>query len=103
MGYNPPMKLTADHVKHVAKLANLSLSSEELEKYSKQLSKILDYIDQLNKANTKDIQPTFNVSLNENTVREDLVGQSLSQEEALSNAANTKSGQFVTKGVFEEE
>ena len=39
--------LTKDEVKHVAKLANLPLTSEEEEKYSGQLSKILDYVDQL--------------------------------------------------------
>lgn len=96
------MKLSADQVKHVAKLANLPLSEEETEKYGEQLSKILDYIDQLNKADTSGVEPTFNVTGLENVIREDIPGKSLSQEEALKNASKTKNGSFVTKGVFEE-
>jgi aspartyl-tRNA(Asn)/glutamyl-tRNA(Gln) amidotransferase subunit C len=98
------MKLTSDQVKHVAKLANLPLTSEEEEKYSKQLSKILDYIDQLDKADTKDVKPTYNVSGLENVMAEDEVGDCvLPQEKAIQNGVNTKNGYFVTKGVFSEE
>lgn len=96
------MKLTPDQVKKVAKLSNLPIGEDELEKYSQQLSKILDYIDQLNTADTKDIEPTFNVSGLSNITRKDEVDKSLSQEEALKNAPNKKNGFFVTKGVFEE-
>ncbi|MDO8498335.1 MAG: Asp-tRNA(Asn)/Glu-tRNA(Gln) amidotransferase subunit GatC [bacterium] len=96
------MKLTADQVKKVAKLANLPLSDEEIEKYSGQLSKILDYIDQLNSADTSEVEPTFNVTGLSNVLREDKVGESLPQEEALQNASQVKDGFFVTKGVFEE-
>ena len=42
------MKLNPQQVQKVAKLANIPVSEEEVEKYSDQLSKILDYIDQLN-------------------------------------------------------
>jgi aspartyl-tRNA(Asn)/glutamyl-tRNA(Gln) amidotransferase subunit C len=89
-------------VKNVAKLANLSLSDSEEEKYSGQLSKILDYIDQLDKVKTES-EPIFNVSQNRSVMREDVVGDSLTQEEALSNASQGKGGFFVTKGVFKDE
>ena len=56
------MHLTSDQVKHVAKLANLPLSSEEEATYGEQLSKILDYIDQLNRADTSEVEATYNVS-----------------------------------------
>ena len=80
-------------VKKVAKLANLPLSSEEEEKYSEQLSKILDYIEQLNQVNTSDVEPTFNVSGQENVMAEDKTGECL----------NWKEGPFITKGVFNNE
>lgn len=96
------MKLTKDQVKHVAQLANLPLSDEEEEKYSEQLSAILEYVDQLNQVDTKDVEPTFNVSGNSNVFREDETGPCLSQEQALSNAARKKDSMFETKGVFEE-
>lgn len=97
------MKLTKDQVNHVAKLANLPLTSDEEDKYSGQLSKILEYIDQLNSADTKNIEPTFNVSGSFNKFRTDETSASLSQEEVLSNAPKKQDGFFLTKGVFQEE
>lgn len=110
------MKLTKDTVKHVAKLANLPLSSDEENKYSEQLSKILDYIDQLNelklssnpldsedKVETSDVEPTYNVSGLSNVTRPDEVGKSLTQYEVLRNASQKKVGFFVTKGIFGDE
>lgn len=97
------MKLTKDQVKHVAKLANLPLSKEEKEKYSDQLSKILDYIDKLNEVDTSNVEPTFNVTGLSNVLREDEPSPSLTQEDALENASKKKEGFFETKGVFENE
>lgn len=89
-------------IPHVAKLANLSLTTEEEKIFGGQLTKILDYIAKIEKANTANVEPTYNVSPNKNTMRKDKPGACLTPEEALQNAANTKNGQFVTKGVFEE-
>ena len=97
------MSLTPDQVKHVAKLANLPLSSEEEEKYAEQLSKILEYVDQLNSVDTKNVEPTFNVSGQENVISKDESIASLSQKEALQNAPKKENGLFVTKGVFDNE
>lgn len=89
-------------VKKVAKLANLPLTTEEEEKYSKQLFKILEYVEQLNQVDTSNIEPTFNVSSQNTIEREDTTSVSLSQEEALSNVLKKQNGMFETKGVFEE-
>ncbi len=97
------MKLTKDQVKHVAKLANLPISEQEEEKYSQQLSKILEYIDQLNLVNTSNVEPTFNVSGQSSIEAKDEPGECLSQEDALSNAPKKEKVFFVTKGVFNEE
>lgn len=80
-------------VKHVAKLANLPLTDQEEEKYSKQLSKILEYVDQLNSVDTSNVEPIFNVSGQNNVMAEDKVGECL----------DWKKGFFVTKGVFDNE
>lgn len=100
--YNPVMKISIDQVKKVASLANLSLNGEEIKKYSAQLSKVLDYIDLLEKVDTSMVEPTFNVTDHENVMAEDVIEESLSEQEALSNA-DTRDGFFVTKGVFEEK
>ena len=74
----------------VAKLANLPLSKKEEEKYSKQLSKILDYMEKLNGADTSKVDATFNVTGSSNVMRED-------ETEAC---FPIKKGFYVTKGLF---
>lgn len=96
------MKLSKGQVKHAAKLANLPITDQEEEILTPQLSQILDYIDQLNRATIDLVEPTFNVINNINVTRPDTTSQSLTQEEALANASGPKKGFFVTKGIFEE-
>ncbi len=87
----------------IAKLANVPLTDEESHKYTEQFTKILDYIEQLNSVNTEGIEPTFNVSGQENVMSEDKIGTCLPQEDVLSNATKTQDGFFVTKRVIGEE
>lgn len=91
-------------VKKVAKLANLPLSPTEENLYQKQLEEILSYVDQIEQ-NVKavDVEPTFNISSSKNVQAQDEQVKSLTQEESLKNAKNTKNGYFVTKGVFSDE
>lgn len=97
------MRLTQEQVKHVAKLANLPITAKEEEMYAEQLSEILEYIDHLNSVDTSGVDPTFNTTGFTNVMRADEVRISISQEEAIKNAAVSKNGFFVTKGVFENE
>ena len=97
------MKLDITQVKKVAKLANLTLTPKEEEKFSNQLSNILGYIEELNSVDTSDVPPTFNVVSKENVLREDREEVGLTQEDALSNAPVKKEGFFVSKGVFKNE
>lgn len=91
-------------IDHIAKLANIPLTTEEKKLYKKQLVKILEYIDKLEeKANTAKVDPTFNVSPNTNIMRSDVTGTGLTQQEALTNAGSTDQGQFLTKGILENE
>ncbi len=76
----------------VAKLANLPLSKEEEEKYAKQLSQILDYMEKLNRADTSKVDATFNVTGLSNVMREDETEVCLTH----------KKGYFKTKGVFND-
>lgn len=91
------------NVSHVAKLANLSLSKEEKEKFEKQLSSILDYINKLQEVDTKNIEATSQVTGLENVFRKDKVKPSLSQEEALRKAKSTHNGFFKVKAILENE
>jgi aspartyl-tRNA(Asn)/glutamyl-tRNA(Gln) amidotransferase subunit C len=97
------MKLSQEDVLKVAKLANLELSQKEEEEYAEQLSKILDYIDELKAVNTDGVEPLFNVVPNFTARATDEVGESLTQEEAIYNAGSKRDGYILTKGVFENE
>lgn len=90
-------------INYVAKLASIDLTDQEKKTFEKQLTQILDYVAQIEFIDTKNTEPTFNVSTNKNITRPDEIGTSLTQEEALSNATSTKNGQFVTKGVFDKD
>lgn len=65
-------KLSEDQVKHVAKLANLPVTEEEIGQYSHQLSDVLSYIEQLEKVDTKGVEPTFNVGGQTNVYHQDV-------------------------------
>jgi aspartyl-tRNA(Asn)/glutamyl-tRNA(Gln) amidotransferase subunit C len=79
------MKISQEEVEHVARLARLSLTGEELERMTEQLDTILSYFAKLQELDTSEIEPTFHVFSLTNAFREDLVQPSLTQAEALSN------------------
>lgn len=97
------MKNKKIDINHIAKLANLPLTAEEKKLYETQLSEILDYVVQVENADTKDVESTFNVVSEKNVTRADEIKESLTQDEALQNAVNKKDGFIVSRGVFEEE
>jgi len=96
------MHLTTDEVRHVAELAKLALTEEEVTEYTEQLSVILDYVDQLRDVDTSDVPPTPYVLPLQNVMRADEPAPSLTNEEALANAPDSDDGFFRVRAVFEE-
>lgn len=66
-------QLTADQVRHIAKLARLTLKDEEVEIYAKEMSSIMTYIDMLSEVDTSKTEATAGGSSLVNSVREDVV------------------------------
>jgi aspartyl-tRNA(Asn)/glutamyl-tRNA(Gln) amidotransferase subunit C len=97
-------KLTKDQVLHVAKLAKLKLTDAEVDKYTSQLSSVLDYFSELSEVNIKDVEPTSQTTGLTNVFRDDeVVGHvSLTQDEVLSGTEETHNGYFKVKAVLEE-
>ena len=95
------MKLSIDEVRHVANLARLGLSEEELEAMATQLSTILEYIDKLEEIDTSAIPPTAQVGELTDVMREDELGPSLPQEAALQNAPAREQGYFRVRAMQE--
>ncbi|MCL6096689.1 MAG: Asp-tRNA(Asn)/Glu-tRNA(Gln) amidotransferase subunit GatC [Patescibacteria group bacterium] len=89
-------------VSHIAKLANLPLSATEKEKFEKQLEETISYVEELNKVDTKNVEPTSQVTGLENVTRADEAKPSLSQEEALVNSKSNHNGLFKVNAIFED-
>jgi len=94
------MQISKETVFHTGLLARLNLSDAELELYSAQLEKILEYIEKLKELDVKDIPPTFHALSLKNVLREDEVKPSLTTEEALKNAPDKKDNFFSVPKVY---
>ncbi len=65
--------LTEEQVRHIAKLARLHVSDEEVQRLAKELSSILDYIEMLQEVDTSNVEPTAQVTGMTNAFRDDQV------------------------------
>ena len=77
------MKISRAEVEHVAHLARLHLTEEELQKMTEQLDTILSYVQKLEELNTEGLPPTTHAFAVSNAFRQDEVRASLSQQESL--------------------
>ena len=87
--------LSSDQVLHVARLARLELTPEEVERFGGELSKVLDHIEKIAElGDMADVVPTSHVIDVENALREDVPRPSLSVEKALESAPDPANGGF---------
>jgi aspartyl-tRNA(Asn)/glutamyl-tRNA(Gln) amidotransferase subunit C len=86
--------LSPDQVHHVARLARLELTTEEVERYSSELSKVLDWIELIGELDLEDVPPTSHVIDVENALREDEPRPSMPVERALESAPDAALGGF---------
>jgi aspartyl-tRNA(Asn)/glutamyl-tRNA(Gln) amidotransferase subunit C len=98
------MALTRSQVQHIAELAKLKLTDDEIAKMTEQLSAILDYAARLNELDTDAISPTASVVPLHNVMREDAVKPSLPRADVLANAPDTdeKAEFFRVKAILKE-
>ncbi|HLD01929.1 MAG TPA: Asp-tRNA(Asn)/Glu-tRNA(Gln) amidotransferase subunit GatC [Patescibacteria group bacterium] len=91
------------NVAHIAKLANLSVTSDEEKKFETQLSSVLDYIKRLEEVDVSGVEPTSQITGLENVFREDETAESLSQNEAISQTKVKHNGFIKVKGILDNE
>ena len=98
------MKITPAVVQKVARLAHLTITPQEQQKFATQLSSVLGYISKIQKLKTEGVEETSQVTGLTNVTREDVVDEKrmLTQEEALSNAKQSYEGYFMVPAIFEE-
>lgn len=78
-----PVSLTPAQVRHIAKLARLTIHDDEVEKFAKELSAILDYIEKLKEVNTQGVEPTAQITGLSTVTRTDTVIERPATTEAL--------------------
>lgn len=88
-------------VEHIAELAKLQLTDQEIDLYAGQLSAILEFAGRLQALDTDAIPPTASVLPLQNVVRPDVAQPSLARDEALANAADAADGQFRVEAVLD--
>lgn len=94
--------LNVSDTKQVAKLAKLDITKPEIEKFTNQLSQIIDHIKELSSLNTDNIEPTSQTTGLTNVLRDDeiVVTNCLSNEEAISGKDDTENGFFVVPQIL---
>jgi len=94
------MKISTNEVKHVANLARLNLDEQELETITTQLDTILSYVAKLDELDTDGVPTTTHAAKITNAFRDDVVIESLSQEDALINSPQQNDNFFVVPRVI---
>jgi aspartyl-tRNA(Asn)/glutamyl-tRNA(Gln) amidotransferase subunit C len=83
-----------DQVLHVAKLARLKLTDDEVDRMAGELSKILEHVETMNELDLEGVEPTSHVVDLTNVLREDVPRPGLTREQALEQAPDASDGGF---------
>lgn len=80
------MPLEKSQVEHIAQLARLNLTPEEVERFSTELAAVVEFFEKLAEVDTSKVEPFRHRADSENVLREDRIKDSLTTEQALANA-----------------
>ena len=93
------MKISKEEILHVAKLARLDLDDAAVTRFVDQIGTILDYVDKLNRVDTRGVRPTSHAIALTNAFREDEPRPHLENAAALANAPAKEDGSFIVPKV----
>ena len=96
-------EVTLDEVRHVAKLARMALSDEELERVRRELNRIMDYFVELQQLDTEGIGDTSHAIPMTDVYRQDEIGDSLPPAKIVQNAPDSIENFFRVPTFMEEE
>jgi aspartyl-tRNA(Asn)/glutamyl-tRNA(Gln) amidotransferase subunit C len=97
----PAPRIDHSLVLHVAKLASLSLAPEEVDRYTKELARIVGYVEQLDAVDTSGVLPTAHVEIARLPWRDDTLVPSLSHNDALAQAPQVDADGFAVPAFVE--
>jgi len=92
--------VTKEEVQHIAKLARLGLDEKEVEKFQKELSSILDYIEKLREADVSGVDPLSHPFEVKNVSRKDEVSITADSQKLLELAPEEKKGYLKVKSIL---
>ena len=95
------MSIDSSQVSHIARLARLSISNEEIKLFGSQLSDILTYIKKLEQLDTSGVEPTSHALSLENVDRPDVVRESLTVDDVLANAPDRHDSFYRVPKIIE--
>lgn len=95
------MSVSKEEVLHIAKLARLKFSDEELEKYTTDLSNIVDFAETLKSIDVTGVEPTAHILKIQNVFRKDELKPSYNREELFKNAPSKDAGCITVPKVVE--
>jgi aspartyl-tRNA(Asn)/glutamyl-tRNA(Gln) amidotransferase subunit C len=95
-------QISRDDVAHLARLARLALTDDELNSFSGQLDAILEHVSSIQAVDVTDIAATDNPLKDVNVTRPDTTVPSLTQEQALAEAPRTADGRFAVPQILGE-
>lgn len=96
-------EITRDQVAHLARLAHIRMSEQELDTLSGELGLILDSISQVQEVAGEDVVPTSHPIALTNVFREDVPRDMLTPEQALDQAPDSEDGQFKVPAILDGE
>jgi aspartyl-tRNA(Asn)/glutamyl-tRNA(Gln) amidotransferase subunit C len=99
----PPGHLSAEEVAHVARLARLELSVQEVAHFAAQLSALLEHVEAIRRLDLSGLEPTAHPLELRNVMRDDERRPSLSRDEVLAVAPASQDGQFLVPPILGEE
>lgn len=93
--------ITEEQTRQVAEIARLILSEEEVKKFTKQLQQFVQYAEQLKEVSTDHVAPTSRIEHTKNVLRDDVVKQWISRDEALKNVPEHKDGLIKVPAILD--
>ena len=95
------MSVSNEQVRHIARLARIAMSDEEIERLAPELNNILGWVEQLAEVNTDGVEPLTAVIEQKLRLRDDVVNDGNIRDEVLANAPDAQHGFFAVPKVIE--
>jgi aspartyl-tRNA(Asn)/glutamyl-tRNA(Gln) amidotransferase subunit C len=97
------MEINDELIDKLSSLSRLNYQGAEREEIKKDLSRILDFVNQLSKVDTSNVEPLVHMTNESNHLRKDEPVQEITHEEALKNAPDKDSDYFRTPKILNQE